>query len=266
MKVYFVGSGPGDVELITVKGRKLIEKADRIIYAGSLINPEILEFAKPSCKLHDSSGLTLSQICGLYVEARANGETVVRLHSGDPSIYGAIREQIDWLEREGIGYEVVPGVSSFTAAAAAVGRELTVPEVSQTVILTRKAGRTPAPESLAELARHRATMCFFLSVHMIEEVIADLKKGYPHDTPLAVVERASWKDQKIVRGTLADIADKVKASGIRKTAVIIVGQALGELKARSRLYAEDFVHGYKKAGRGEAPEGAEGFDDILSDG
>ncbi len=256
MKVYFVGSGPGDVELITVRGKRLLQEADRIVYAGSLVNPELLKLAKPGCKMHDSSRLVLSQILDLYSEARDSGENVVRLHSGDPSIYGAISEQIRWLESQGIEYEVVPGVSSFSAAAAALGCELTVPDVSQTVILTRKEGRTPAPESLGELSRHRATMCIFLSVHMIGEVVADLKEGYPEETPVAVVERASWEDQRVVAGTLADIAKKVADSGIERTAMILVGDALKKPKARSRLYAEDFEHGFRKAGRGGGNEGA----------
>ncbi|MEE8402403.1 MAG: precorrin-4 C(11)-methyltransferase, partial [Candidatus Hydrothermarchaeaceae archaeon] len=189
MTVYFVGAGPGDPELLTLKAKRIIESADVIVYAGSLVNPEVLEYAKEGSQLHDSAAMTLEEIVEVMESAVRERKTVARLHSGDPSIYGAIGEQIRILERMGITCEIVPGVSSFQAAAALLGKEYTVPGGSQTVIITRLKGRTSVPESerLGELARHRASMCIFLSVHMVEEVVRELKTGYPGDTPAAIV-------------------------------------------------------------------------------
>ncbi len=246
--VCFVGAGAGDPELLTLKGRRLLDEADVIIYAGSLVNPELLAGVRAT--VHDSAEMDLDQIMEIMIKAHREGKKVVRLHTGDPAIYGAIREQMHRLDAEDIEYEVVPGVSSALASAAALKVELTVPEVTQTVIFTRQAGRTPVPEreSLRNLARIQASMCIFLSVSMIDKVVEELTGGgYPEDTPVAVVEKASWPDERIVRGTLADIGDAVRTSGIRKTAMILVGRALADgPSAASRLYDAGFSHEYRK--------------------
>lgn len=245
--VVFLGAGPGDPELLTLKGRRLLDTADLVVYAGSLVNPALLDGIHAAC--HDSAALDLEAIMTLLADGYRRGLRTVRLHTGDPAMYGAIREQMQWLEERAIPYEVVPGVSSVFAAAAALRTELTVPEVTQTVILTRQAGRTPVPEreSLARLAAVQATMCIFLSVALIERVVADLLAGgYPVDTPIAVVERASWPDERIVRGSLEDIAARVADSGIRKTAMIVVGPALSaDSRIASRLYDAAFSHEYR---------------------
>lgn len=245
--VVFVGAGPGDPELITLKGRRLLDQADLVVYAGSLVNDALLDGIAAAC--HDSAPLDLEAIMTLLAEGYRQGLKTVRLHTGDPAIYGAIREQMQWLDRASIPYEVVPGVSSAFAAAAALKKELTVPEVTQTVIFTRQAGRTPVPEreSLANLARAQATMCIFLSVSMIGRVVDDLLAGgYPADTPVAVVERASWPDEQIVRGVLANITATIEGSGIRKTAMIVVGPALAEdSRIVSKLYDAGFSHEYR---------------------
>lgn len=246
--VCFVGAGPGAPDLITLRGRRLLDEADLIVYAGSLVNPALLEGVRG--EVHDSAGLDLDGIMDLVVPAARAGKRVVRLHTGDPAIYGAIREQMRRLDAEGIAYEVVPGVSSALAAAASLKTELTVPELTQTVIFTRQAGRTPVPEreSLRNLAAIRASMCIFLSVSMMEEVAGELMAGgYPEDTPVAVVEKATWPGERIVRGRLADIARRIREAGMKKTAMILVGQALGEAdSAESRLYASGFSHGYRR--------------------
>ena len=245
--VVFLGAGPGDPELITLKGRRLLDTADLVVYAGSLVNAALLDGIAAVC--HDSASLDLEAIMQLLAQGYRAGLRVVRLHTGDPAIYGAIREQMQWLDQFAIPYEVVPGVSSAFAAAAVLQKELTVPEVTQTVIFTRQAGRTPVPEreSLRNLARAQATMCIFLSVSLIARVVDDLTAGgYPVDTPIAVVERASWPDQQIVRGTLADIAGKIQASQIKKTAMIVVGPALAEdSRIASKLYDAEFSHEYR---------------------
>lgn len=246
-KVHFIGAGPGDPELLTIKGKRLLEEADVIIYAGSLVNPQLLEAAKPGCSIYDSAGMTLEQVIDTMREASGGGMSIARLHTGDPSIYGAIREQIDELDRLGIECEVVPGVSSFTASAAALKKEFTLPDISQTVICTRLEGRTPVPESesLESLASHRASMAIFLSVHMIDEVASRLIPHYGESAPVAIVQKASWSDQKIVTGTLSNIAKKAREAGIEKTAQILVGEFLGDEYSRSKLYAPDFSHGYR---------------------
>ncbi len=246
--VYFVGAGPGDPELLTIKGKKLIDTADVIIYAGSLVNPTVLESAKEDCAIYDSSSMTLDDVIGVMKNAEAQGMTTVRLHTGDPSIYGAIREQTDALDRLGIAHETVPGVSSFLAAAAAMSMEYTLPDVTQTVILTRMANRTAVPEgeSIRELARHHASMVIFLSVGMIERLAAELSEEYPPSTPAAVVYKAGWRDQKICSGTLENIAERVKAAGITKTALVVVGDFLGDNYSLSRLYDKAFTHGFRK--------------------
>lgn len=250
MLVSFVGAGPGDPELITVKGRRLLGEADVVIYAGSLVNPELLSWTRTGAAIHNSAGMTLAEVIAVTCEAVAEGKKVVRLHTGDPSIYGAIKEQMDALSQHGIAYEVVPGVSSFLAAAAALQCEYTLPEVSQTVIVTRQEGRTPVPEreKLAALASHGSTMCIFLSVHMLDTVVAELLRGgYAEDTPIAVVQKASWPDEKILRGTLKTIVAMLGDAGIDRTAMIVVGRCLDSAYALSRLYAPEFGHMFREA-------------------
>lgn len=247
-QVYFVGAGPGDPELITLKGIKAIEKAGIIIYAGSLVNPEVLRYRKPDAEVHNSASMSLDEVIAVMERGVREGKVIARVHTGDPAIYGAIQEQMDVLEEKGITFEVIPGVSSFLAAAAALRQEYTLPDVTQTVILTRMEGRTPVPsrEKLAQLAKAGATMCIFLSVHAIADVAGELMHEYAEDTPVAVVQKASWPDEKIVRGTLADIADKVAAEGISKTALIIVGNVFRGEYAKSKLYDPGFTHGYRE--------------------
>lgn len=259
--VYFIGAGPGAADLITVRGARLLEAAEVVVYAGSLVDCQLVRTYAPQAERHDSAGLTLAETTALLAAAVAAGKQVVRLHTGDPSLYGAIQEQMAELDRLGIGYEVVPGVTSAFAAAAALRQELTLPEVSQTVIVARLAGRTPVPEreQLHRIAHIGATLVLYLSVGMIEEVVAELLQGaYVAATPVAVVAKASWPEQQVVEGTLGDIAGKVRASGIDRQAVIIVGDVLRArrdgLEAVSRLYAADFAHGYRdQAAEGSAP-------------
>lgn len=248
-EVIFVGAGPGDPELITIKGQRAVEEADVIIYAGSLVNPEVLAKRKTGTPVHNSAEMTLDQVIAVMKEAFAEGKTVARVHTGDPSIYGAIREQIDRLDELGIPCRVIPGVSSFVASAAALRREFTLPDISQTVICTRLEGRTPVPEAeqLEKLASHQASMAIFLSVQMIDEVVTRLCTHYSPDTPVAIVEKATWPDQRIIQGTLADIGDKVRDAGIRKTAQILVGRFLGDQYSLSKLYDPTFTHEYRSA-------------------
>ncbi len=248
--VHIIGAGPGDPELITIKGRRLLQNADVVIYAGSLVNPVLLEMTKKGCEIHNSASMTLDEVIACIEKAEAKHLDVVRLHTGDPAIYGAIQEQMDELKKRHIDFEVIPGVSSFLASAAALQQEYTLPEISQTVIVTRNAGRTPVPEreSLKALATHQATMCIFLSIQMIEDVVKELiDGGYPSDTPIAIVQKASWPEQKIVRGTLTDIAGKVREAGISRTAMIVVGHCLDTEYALSKLYDPSFTHMYRKA-------------------
>ncbi|WP_414468899.1 precorrin-4 C(11)-methyltransferase [Methanobacterium sp. ACI-7] len=248
-KVIFIGAGPGDPELLTIKGKNAIEKSDIIIYAGSLVNKEILNYATKEAEIYNSASMNLHEITGIMEEGTKNGKIVARVHTGDPSIYGAIGEQIEILREKEIPFEIIPGVSSVFASAAALESELTLPEVSQTVIITRPEGRTPKPEAeaISKLAEHNATMCIFLGIQMIEEVVEDLMKHYSPDTPVAVVKKASWKDQMIIRGTLSDIAFKVKEAEIEKTAMIVVGKVLdpGDITP-SKLYDAEFTHEYRK--------------------
>ncbi|MSS20465.1 precorrin-4 C(11)-methyltransferase [Pseudoramibacter porci] len=247
--VYLIGAGPGDPELMTLKGKRLIDAADVIIYAGSLVNPKVLEGHKEGAEIHNSASMTLDEVLDVIQTGVEAGKRVVRVHTGDPSIYGAIREQMDRLEEMGISYEVVPGVSSFTASASVLKKEFTLPDVSQTVICTRLEGRTPVPEreQLESLAKHQASMAIFLSVQNIGEVVRRLLTSYPEQTPVAVVQRATWPDQKIVQGTLADIEEKVKAADIHKTAQILVGDFLGDRYELSKLYDPSFSHEFRKA-------------------
>ena len=246
--ISFVGAGPGDVDLITVKGRLLLEKADIAIYAGSLVSVKHLEFCKSDCDFHNSAKMTLEEVIEIIVNANNSGLNVVRLHTGDPTIYGAIREQMDLLDDKGIIYEVIPGVSSFTAACCSIKKEFTLPEVSQTIILTRIEGRTQVPlsEDLESLAAHGASMALFLSVKEIDRVIEKLIKGYKRDdVPVAVVYKATWEDEKIIRGRLCDIGEKVKKEGIIKTAQILVGDFIEGDYSRSKLYDPGFTHEYR---------------------
>lgn len=251
--VHIVGAGAGDVELITLKGKRLLEEADVVIYAGSLVNPELLKFCKSDVKTYNSAHMTLDEVLHVMEQAESKGLTTVRLHTGDPAIYGAIQEQMDELEKRNIKFDVTPGVSSFLAAAAALKQEYTLPGITQTVIITRHGGRTPVPEceSLKNLAKHQSTICIFLSVNMIDEVVKDLiDGGYDNDTPVAVVERASWSDEKIIRGTLETIAEQVKNEGIDRTAMIVVGYCLDahiESYQKSSLYSPKFSHMFRRA-------------------
>lgn len=252
MQVFIVGAGPGDPELITVKGQRLLKKADVIIYAGSLVNPAILNVAKAGAEIFNSASMTLPEVIEKIEEAVQNGKIVVRLHTGDPAIYGAIQEQMDELKKRKIAFEVVSGVSSFLATAAALRQEYTLPDISQTVIVTRNEGRTPVPEreSLRSLAAHHATMCIFLSVHMLSDVVKELLAGgYEPETPIAIVHKASWPEQKIVRATLKTIIDKVKEEQITRTAMIVVGWCLGADYSLSRLYAPEFSHMFRQASK-----------------
>jgi len=251
--VHFIGAGPGDAELITVKGARLLREADVVVYAGSLVDRELVRTHAPNARVWDSAGMSLDETTAVLAEAVAGGERAVRLHTGDPAIYGAIQEQMVELDKLGIPYAVVPGVSSAFAAAATLKQELTLPEVTQTVILTRLAGRTPVPERerLAEIAKIGATMVIYLSVGMIDKVVDELLQGaYTPATPVAVVAKATWPDEEVVEGTLADIAAKVTAAGIAKQALIIVGDVLNArkqgLSAVSKLYDREFSHGCRE--------------------
>jgi len=250
-QVYFIGAGPGDPELLTIKGRGIIEQADVIIYADSLIDSRVCSFTRSDAEIYKSSSLTLSEITEIIFNAVKEGKTIARLQSGDPSIYGAIREQMAVLEEHGIEYEVIPGVSSLFAAAASLKTELTIPDVSQTVIITRMEGRTSVPEgeSLRSLAAHQATLAIFLSLGMIEKVVLELLEGgYPSQTPVAVVYRASWEDEIMLRATLKDVTKRVRTLGIKRQALILVGSALDPARkgCRSRLYSRNFSHGYRQ--------------------
>lgn len=248
--VNFVGAGCGAADLITVRGKSLIERADVIIYAGSLVNPQLLEYAKKDCQIHNSAYMTLGQVIDVIKAAEHEEKMTVRLHTGDPSLYGAIREQMDRLDELGIKYDICPGVSSFCGAAAALRAEYTLPDVSQTVIITRMAGRTPVPEkeSIAALAAHNATMVIFLSTGLLKELSAELiRGGYKPDTPAAIVYKASWADQKVCRCTVNDLAQTAADNGITKTALICVGYFLGNDYSLSKLYDKSFETEFRKA-------------------
>lgn len=248
INVYFIGAGPGDVDLITVKGRKILEKADVVIYAGSLVSKEHLDFCKESVEMHNSASMTLEDVIDVMKKAASENKMVVRLHTGDPSMYGAIKEQMDELNKFEIKYEVVPGVSSCFAAAAAIKREFTLPGVTQTLILTRVEGRTPVPagEDLEKLAGTGASMAIFLSISMIEKVVEKLRRGYGKNVPIAIVERATWEDQRVILGTLDDIAEKVKEANITKCAQILVGDFIDTEYDKSLLYDKTFTHMFRE--------------------
>lgn len=246
--VYFTGAGPGAADLITVKGAELLKKADVIIYAGSLVNPALLDYAKKDCAVYNSASMTLEEVIDVMKENRE--KEVVRLHTGDPCIYGAIREQMDLLDDLGIEYTSVPGVSSFIGAAAALNAEFTLPDVSQTVILTRMAGRTPVPEKeeISKLASHGATMVIFLTSTMLYELSKRLVEGgYAPDSPAAIVYKATWPDQKVIRTTVENIGRAAEENGINKMALIMVGGFLGSKYERSKLYDPSFTHLFREA-------------------
>lgn len=248
--VHFVGAGSGAVDLITVRGARLLQEADVIIYAGSLVNPELLTYAGPECEIHNSAKMTLEEVSAVIKAAEEAGKTTVRLHTGDPSIYGAVREQYDELHKSGIDFDVCPGVSSFCGAAASLKAEYTLPDVSQTVIITRSAGRTPVPEgeSIPELAAHQATMILFLSTSLTEKVQADLLSGgYAGDTPVAIVYKASWPDERIFRCTVDTLHDTVTKNDLTRMSLIVVGDCLGDDYMRSLLYHPGFTTGFREA-------------------
>ncbi len=246
--VYFIGAGPGDAELITVKGRDTLTKADVVIYAGSLVSKEHMNYCKAGCEIHNSASMTLEQVIEVMNKAEKENKMVVRLHTGDPAIYGAIKEQMDELDKLNIQYKVIPGVSSFTAAASVIKKEFTLPSVTQTVILTRVEGRTPVPEteSLENLASIGASMAIFLSISMIDKVVAKLRKGYGRNVNIAVVERATWEDERAIIGTLDDIAEKVREAGITKCAQILVGDFINCDYDKSLLYDKSFTHMFRE--------------------
>ena len=248
--VFFVGCGPGDPELITVKAKKLIQKADVVVYSGSLIPEPILKLCKKG-KLHDASGLIREEIFDLLYKNAKKEKLVIRLHDGDPSIYGAIKEQIDNLQDKGIKSIVIPGVTAFLASAAALGMQLTLPGVTQTIIVTRAESRTKVPkrEKISELAKHKATLIFYLSIQLISNLVTEaIAGGYKRTTPVAVVYKASWKDQKIIKGTLGDIVSTIKKEKITRTAIVIISDVIDPKKYEySKLYDKKFSHGYRKA-------------------
>lgn len=247
--VHFVGAGPGAADLITLRGAELLRQADVVIYAGSLVNPALLEMTKEGCAIHNSAEMTLEQVLSVMEQAEKDGKTTVRLHTGDPCLYGAIREQMDALDAMGIPYDDTPGVSSFCGAAAALNAEYTLPEVSQSVIITRLAGRTPVPEAenLAGLASHGASLVLFLSTGMLERAQEELLKGaYTADTPAALVYKASWPEEKTFRCTVGTLAQTARENNIRKTALVLVGNFLGTEYSRSKLYDPTFTTEFRE--------------------
>lgn len=247
--ITFVGAGPGAEDLITVRGQKLIQEADIVIYAGSLVNPGLLSECREDCQIYNSAKMTLEEVMEVMLDGQEKGRKIVRLHTGDPCLYGAIREQMDELEKRGIPYEVCPGVSSFCGAAAALNAEYTLPGVSQSVVITRMAGRTPVPdrESIASFAAHQATMVIFLSTGMLRELSAELiRGGYAPETPAAVVYKATWPEEKVLRCTVETLAQTAEAEGVRKTALIVVGNVLEGEYERSILYDPSFTTEYRE--------------------
>ena len=250
MMIHFVGAGSGAADLITVRGAKLLGEADVIIYAGSLVNPALLDYAKEGAEIHNSAHMTLEEVIETMKAAEAEGKMTVRLHTGDPSLYGAHREQMDLLDEAGIGYDVVPGVSSFCGAAAALNAEYTLPNVSQSVIITRMEGRTPVPdgEKLRLMASHGCTMVLFLSTSLLEGAVEELLAGgaYTADTPAAIVYKATWPDEKVWRCTLGTLVETAKEAGVKNTALITIGGFLGDAYDRSRLYDPTFTHMFRQ--------------------
>jgi len=256
-KVYFIGAGPGAPDLITIRGKQAIDNADVILYTGSMVNPALFETARPDAVIKSSESMTLEQIMDAMIISAKSGNVVARVHTGDPSLFGAILEQITILEEQEIPYEIIPGVSSVFAAAAKLGVELTVPEITQTIILTRVEGRTPVPslETLQNLAVHQSTIVLFLSVDLIEKVVSDLLAGgYPPETSVAVVHKVTWPDEQIVKGTLAEIASKVRIAGIHRQSLILIGGAINSIHSNtfSKLYDQNFSHGFRTSASSEA--------------
>jgi precorrin-4/cobalt-precorrin-4 C11-methyltransferase len=250
--IHFVGAGSGAPDLITIRGKNYLEQADVIIYAGSLVNPALLDYAKPGCEIFNSATMTLEEVIAQMERAEKENKMTVRLHTGDPCLYGAIREQMDRLKELKIDFDVCPGVSSFCGAAAALEAEYTLPNVSQSVIITRMAGRTPVPEreSIRSFAAHGATMVIFLSTGLLRELSAELiAGGYAPDTPAAIVYKATWPDEKVMRCTVADLHDTAERNHVRKTALIVVGHCLGSDYELSRLYAADFSTEFREANK-----------------
>lgn len=250
--VHFVGAGSGAVDLITVRGQRLLQQADVVIYAGSLVNPELLENCRPDCQIHNSAKMTLEEVIEVIREAESQGKTTVRLHTGDSSIYGAVREQFDELEKLGIAYDVCPGVSAFCGAASSLKAEYTLPDVSQTVIITRAAGRTPVPEreSIRSLASHGATMVLFLSTSLTESLQRELLAGgYAGSTPVAIVYKATWPEERIFRCTVDTLHETVTQNGLTKTSLIIVGNCMGQEYERSLLYHPEFTTEFREASK-----------------
>lgn len=248
--IHFVGAGPGAPDLITVRGARLLAEADVVIYAGSLVNPELLDGCKPTCSVYDSASMTLEEVMAVLRAAEERGETCVRLHTGDPALYGAIAEQMEALDQAGLAYDVVPGVSSLFGATAALKTELTQPGVSQSLIVTRASGRTAVPdrEQLRRLATHGCTMALFLSASLLEQAQDDLlTAGYDADVPAAIVYRATWPDEAVYRCTVGTLSACAAEHGVSKTAIIVVGEVLGTHGTRSRLYDPQFSHGYRDA-------------------
>lgn len=253
-KIYIVGAGPGDPDLITVKGLRLLQEADVVLYTDSLVNDELIAKAKPEAEILKSAGMALEEMVAIMVDRVRQGKLVVRVHTGDPAMFGATMEQIALLKKEGIGFEIIPGVSSVFASAAAVGAELTIPELTQTVILTRAEGRTPVPEleKLKDLAAHHCTIALFLSATLIKKVVGELREaGWSEETPVAVVQRATWPDQLIVRTTIAKLEEDMRSNGIRSHAMILAGWALDPRiheneEYRSKLYDKEFTHRFRR--------------------
>lgn len=250
--VHFVGAGPGAVDLITLRGKALLEKADLVIYAGSLVNPLLLGYCREDCRIYNSAKLSLEQVLSLIDEAEEEGKMTVRLHTGDPSLYGAIREQMDALKEKGIAYDLTPGISSFCGAAAAAEAEYTLPGISQTVIISRMAGRTPVPEkeAMAELAKHGASMVIFLSAGLLEQVEEALLQGaYTEETPCAIVYKATWPEERVCYTRLGSLSKCAKENQITHTALILVGDFLGASYERSKLYDPSFTTAFREAER-----------------
>ncbi|MEM0141691.1 MAG: precorrin-4 C(11)-methyltransferase [Thermoplasmatales archaeon] len=248
--MYIVGAGPGDPDLLTVKARKLLEKADVVVYAGSLINPEILKIIPQKAEIYDSSKMNLSEIIDILERGVRDEKVVLRLHSGDPHIYGALKEQTAILSDKGIEYEVIPAVSVLTAAAASLDIELTMDNISQAIIIARGSLRIPVPqnETIEKLASHGSTMVIFTGIHIIDNIVNQLiKGGFPRETPVGVVYHSTWKDEIVIKGTLGDISSKVKEKRIYRTAIIVVGKVVSpEHVYRTKLYSEDYIHSFRR--------------------
>lgn len=264
MKVYFIGAGPGAADLITLRGAHALRAAPLVLFAGSLVPTELLQHCQPDAEIHDTATLNLDEQEALYRRAQAEGKDVARLHSGDPAIYGATAEQMRRLERLGIDYEIVPGVSSFTACAASLGSELTRPGVSQSIVITRVSGRAsavPALESIEQFARHQATMCIFLSGPHLKKIVADLLLHYPADTPAALVYRATWQDERSHRSTLGNLLSEIRVKDWQLTTMLLVGRALAnEVGLESSLYAAHYTHVFRRGAKDGEP-----LDDAAGD-